>query len=393
MSKNLVCGLLILTVASALLRAQPSPPPPLTVVSLSNTYAPAVAAATTAAATTTNLGPRIRFATTVGDFGLVRNGETVKYTFIFTNVGDQVLRVSNVVAGCHCTTPGDWTRAVEPGETGKIPLQLDTANFNGPVMRFISISCNDKTQAAVGLQLKGSVWRPLDVIPPFVNMTVLADATNASCALTITNRGDEPVALSAPQCTPAVFVADLKTNLPGKLFGLDVRMTGPQSPGIVQGQITVKTSMTNPAVLTVPIWVNVQPPLLVMPQQIMLPQAPLAAKQLLTVSIQNATTNSMILSEPAVNAPGVDVQIREVLPGRNFSVLLNFPEGFEIPKDQSVQFTVKSSLPKFPLIKVPVTQSARPGPSPAPSAASPAQPGAAKSLPPSLPLPSRAAAQ
>jgi hypothetical protein len=38
----------------------------------------------------------------------------------------------------------------------------------------------------------------------------------------------------------------------------------------------------------------------------------------------------MALSEPTVNATGVDVQLREVQPGRNFAAILIFPQGFEI---------------------------------------------------------------
>src|SRR5204863_727038 len=75
-----------------------------------------------------------------------------------------------------------------------------------------------------------------------------------------------------------------------------------------------------------------------------------------SVTIQNNSTNAVTLSEPAINIPGVDVQIKETQPGRVFSALLTFPEGFEIPQGQQVTFTAKSSNTNFPVIKVPVNQ-------------------------------------
>ncbi len=376
---------------TALLQAQPAPPLPPAGVSVTNAVAPAIPGI----AATNSLGPRIKFATPVADFGLVKNGETVKYTYIFTNMGDQVLTLANVAPGCGCTTAGNWTKTVEPGDTGSIPIQLQTVNFNGPIVKFVTVTCNDKTQASIMLQLKGTVWRPVDVIPPFANFTVLSDAPVGFAVLTITNRTEEPLFLFPPQCNKAAFAAELRTNAPGKTYELTVRMVPPVSPGIVQGQITIKTSFTNPPALSIPVWVNVQAPLLVMPQQIMLPRAPLAAKQVLNISIQNFTTNALALSDPAVDAKSVDVQIRELVPGRNFNVLLTFPEGFEIVQGQQAEFSVKSSLPKFPVIKVPITQTPRAAqvPAPAASPASPSQPAAKQAIPPALPLPSRAVAQ
>src|SRR5262245_25724231 len=52
--------------------------------------APAPAApAPTAPVTIGAIGPKIQFQTPVYDFGKVKSGEPVKYTFIFTNTGDE----------------------------------------------------------------------------------------------------------------------------------------------------------------------------------------------------------------------------------------------------------------------------------------------------------------
>src|ERR1035437_1003195 len=91
------------------------------------------APAPAAPAATNVIGPKIQFETMVHDFGRAKSGDQVKYTYIFTNVGDQVLELSGVQA-CGCIT-ADFTRKVEPGQTGTVPIGFNSANYAGPVIK------------------------------------------------------------------------------------------------------------------------------------------------------------------------------------------------------------------------------------------------------------------
>src|SRR5512140_1160931 len=71
----------------------------------------------TAPATTNAVGPKIQFATPLYDFGRMRAGEPVKYTYVFTNTGNALLILNNVQPQCGCTAAGEWTKQVEPGTT------------------------------------------------------------------------------------------------------------------------------------------------------------------------------------------------------------------------------------------------------------------------------------
>jgi hypothetical protein len=98
-----------------------------------------------------------------------------------------------------------------------------------------------------------------------------------------------------------------------------------------------------------------------------------------SVTIQNNSTNLLQLSEPVVNVPGVEAQIKEMQPGKTFTALLAFPQGFLVTPGQPVELTVKSSNPKFPVVKVPVVQMPRPAASPV--APAPTAPTAAPMAP------------
>jgi hypothetical protein len=131
--------------------------------------------------------------------------------------------------------------------------------------------------------------------------------------------------------------------------------------GSVNGRITIKTSSSKSPEITINALANgVQPVVTVNPSQLLLPGAPLAAQQTRSIDIVNNGTNVMALSDPVVSAPGVDVQLKEMKPGRLYAAMLTFPQGFGVARGEHVELTVKSSLASAPVIKVPILQTAAP---------------------------------
>ena len=97
-------------------------------------------------------GPKIQFNTENCLAGTNMVGEPIQYTFVVTNTGDEMLVLSNVIPSCGCTTIGalsagqavatsgggsatgpatPWTREIPPGQTGVIPVQVNTSNLTG----------------------------------------------------------------------------------------------------------------------------------------------------------------------------------------------------------------------------------------------------------------------
>ena len=126
--------------------------------------------------------------------------------------------------------------------------------------------------------------------------------------------------------------------------------------------MTIKTTSTNAPTLSFTVYATVVAEVTVMPPQVTLPYAPISTKLTPSVTIQNNSTNALVLSEPTVNAKDVEVQINELQPGKTFTAMLKIPEGFEIAQGQKVELSLKSNHPKFPVINVPITQMQRPTP-------------------------------
>ncbi len=99
----------------------------------------------------------LSFEKTTHDFGEVKeeNGP-VEYSFLFTNTGDQSIKITSVRASCGCTTPF-WTQEeVAPGATGKITARYNTLNRPGNFNKSLRVNSTGNPPMQV-LYIQGSV--------------------------------------------------------------------------------------------------------------------------------------------------------------------------------------------------------------------------------------------
>jgi len=321
------------------------------------------ALATANAAPTNSPAPVVRVGKDVFDFGRVSSGERITNEFVFTNSGAAALIISNVTPACHCTSAGAWTREVQPGKTGIIPLVLDSTGFFGPITRTVSVTCNDPRHPIFSLTMRGTVWRPIEITPVNAIFSLASDVeTVEPVVLHITNNFDQPVTLSEPECPNQAFSAELKTIQPGKEFALTVKLKTPINPTSVSAMITMKTSSPRVPVLNASAFAIVRPAINIVPAQINLLPGPLAIPTTNVVTIINSSTNHGTLALTELSGPtnGVSVQMKEIQPGRQYALTVGFPAGYQAPPGGPVEITVKSSHPQYKLIKIPIMQPAAP---------------------------------
>ena len=103
-------------------------------------------------------GPSIVVIDPVYDFGVVVEGETVTHTFIIENHGDEVLRITNVIAGCGCTTTSLAVSILEPGRGVRLGVDVSTAGYGGlQISKQVYIKSNDPDAPQVVLTIEGTV--------------------------------------------------------------------------------------------------------------------------------------------------------------------------------------------------------------------------------------------
>jgi hypothetical protein len=299
-------------------------------------------------------GPRIEFGEPVADLGELMAGQVVKHDFVYTNVGDSTLEIRAVRASCGCTTAGEWERRVEPGGTGRIPIQFNSANFNGPVAKTVMVQSNDPEQGTVVLQVKGKIYVAVEVLPKTLAFQYQSDDPVAETkTVRLINNLDEPLEVKV-RCEHAAFEVEVETVRPGKEFAVHVRTVPPLGPGTVVAPIVVETGRKDLPPIRVQAYAIERQAVVVSPRQLILPAGPLSVATRPSVTIRSQSTKPLELSEPTIDVPGAKVELREMQAGRVYSLTAIFPEGFELPAGRRVQLSVKSNHQRYPVIQVPV---------------------------------------
>lgn len=299
--------------------------------------------------------PQIRFSETVFDFGKINASDVAVHNFTVTNVGDALLEVTAVNPGCGCTTAGEWDRKIQPGQTGKIPIQFNPANFNGRITnKYVSVTCNDPAKPNNTLYLQATIWRPIELQPASMLyfMAIEGETTNETKTIRIISNLSEPITLEPPQCANPAFKMDLKTLQPGKEFELRVAYAPETTNAIPSGMINIKTSTTNAPVLQVTAYVMLQPALVAMPAQIQLPATASAVGYRHSAVIQNRSSLPVKLSDVAVNAEGVTVTVNETQSNKLFTLHMDIPANFQVRP--GLELTAKTTHPKYPVFHIPI---------------------------------------
>lgn len=76
------------------------------------------------------------------DFGVIKQGSKVDYSFKFTNTGTNDLIITDAKGSCGCTVPEYPKEAVKPGESGKIKVSFDSHKKSGKQTKTVSIFAN-----------------------------------------------------------------------------------------------------------------------------------------------------------------------------------------------------------------------------------------------------------
>jgi hypothetical protein len=101
---------------------------------------------------------RISFEAQVANLGKIPVGKRRLHTFRFANRGNDVLRLGNILSGCHCSAAYTQARFLKPGASGEVLATYDASGQPvGPFSRTLVLETNDSTLPLVRLELTGVV--------------------------------------------------------------------------------------------------------------------------------------------------------------------------------------------------------------------------------------------
>jgi len=91
------------------------------------------------------------------DFGDIKQGETVSHTFVLTNSGGDLLKITNVQASCGCTAAVPEKSELAPGESTNLPVKFNSTGRQGLQKKTVKISTNDPTSPEMTVTISGNV--------------------------------------------------------------------------------------------------------------------------------------------------------------------------------------------------------------------------------------------
>lgn len=78
------------------------------------------------------------------DFGTVKQGEVVSYTFKITNTGNAPLIIQDIVPECGCTKSKLSSNVVKPNEVITFEVVFDSAGWRGLQYKSVTVRTNGK---------------------------------------------------------------------------------------------------------------------------------------------------------------------------------------------------------------------------------------------------------
>jgi hypothetical protein len=316
---------------------------------------PAVRCAENPAAAVAPIGPALSVSELVHDFGTVPQGEPVHHVFKLTNTGSATLAIKDVKPSCGCTTTGEWPHTLKPGESGELPINLETAHFVGGVTKTITIKSNDATRPEQVIELKATVWTPVKISDPVIIFPAVTDPkVPASRTVTIDNQVEGALSLSDVLSDNPLFKPDLKELTPGKQFELKVTTVPPLLDGTQTARIRMKSSNAKMPELTVQAVVTVLPPIQVAPTELMFSTHKLAAAEKRFAVVLNHRNANLEVSDLTTNAKGVELSTNMGPDRKQFTITLTFPAGFEIHADDQLYLRGKTNQPSTPTFEIPI---------------------------------------
>jgi len=86
----------------------------------------------------------IEFNEEIHDFGYLKSGEIVIFTFSFTNTGEHNLVIKDIKSDCGCVKAKFSKESIKPYQTGYIEVEFDSSGLFGKQFKSIEIHANTK---------------------------------------------------------------------------------------------------------------------------------------------------------------------------------------------------------------------------------------------------------
>ena len=249
------------------------------------------------------------------DLGVVPVGPDAVATYAIHNNGEGTLEILEVDSSCSCTI-ADFDPTIAPGSIGYVRAHLNTSELSGPVTKGVVVRTNDPQQDVIVLTLKALVRGSVILLPqPVIFMRkrvgeapvgrlLISKAEDERGALDITD-----VTLSDPRLAATAVRLEAARprggGLPAAAPGdwvLELRFRDDRTVyGRLETQLRFRTGLTRQPEMTVEVESNLQAPVTLSTERLVLDRTADGARGTVFVSVRKGLDPGLLRveAEPA----------------------------------------------------------------------------------------------
>jgi hypothetical protein len=289
--------------------------------------------------------PGIKYEEEVYDFGIKDEGPNIEHEFIFTNTGNQTLKILDVKPDCSCTVADNWDQTVAPGKSGKIHITLKTTGLQGDVLKAILVKTNIPNRENIELTLKVNIKTSIAIIPRNVWLGEFLPTDNKSHSGTFEIDNNLGVPLKILEVTPpddrTKFT--LTTIEQNKKYKIDFTVNPPfVGEATVKGEFRIKTDNKDYPEIVPTFSYFIPPPLMVFPTTVNIDLDQLKGYVIpfvTTINIKSTMEKPIRIQDlKLIGGKGITYEILEATKDLVYQILITIPLDYAYHKDEKVYF-------------------------------------------------------
>lgn len=201
--------------------------------------------------------PQITFDAVVYDFGNVGLQTQSLCEFRFTNTGEAVLTIDQIVKTCGACTAFQLDKTqYEPGESGTLKVKFYSDTQTGRMTKNLIIHTNDPANPEVTLAVAANVISKVEFEPKSLNL--LLSQENAACPkITLTSTDGRPFSISHFRATSDCISVEFDPSVKAVEFVLEPKIDMARLADNLNGRIEI--GLTHPECRTVSLPIKTVP--------------------------------------------------------------------------------------------------------------------------------------
>ncbi len=307
-------------------------------------------------------GPKAVVAEPIKDVGVVPKGDKVAHDFEIRNEGKTPLEITDVRASCGCTV-AKFDRTIAPGQTGKVNVEVDTATFNGPVAKGVTVFTSDPDNPQIELTVRATVEPFVQVKPGYARyITVQGEKAKGSIVQSLWSPEGAPLEIVKVESPyPYLKVAfheataeERNADAPGRQWKIDMTLDHDAAPvGALTGFLLVHINHPRQKLVQIPISGFVRPVIAVTPPTANFGSLELTEPRKTVINVRAFSTEPIRITS-VDTVKGIDAKIEALQEGREYQVQLTLkPEMGKGPINDKI--TLHTDSPKKPIIEIMLT--------------------------------------